>query len=93
MNVERLKILATFIRGQIELAHRPPVGCVQLNNEEAALCAEALEKVLALTLSEEDERDIGYIQGRLAVLHKDGRSYAVRSLADQALKAITRLKP
>lgn len=40
---ERLKVLAAFIRNQVSLADRPPVGCVQLNNEEASLCADALE--------------------------------------------------
>lgn len=37
--------LARFLRNQISLADRPPAGSVQLNNEEAAVCAEALEAV------------------------------------------------
>jgi hypothetical protein len=41
---ERLSILARFIRNQVSLADRPPPGCIQLNNDEAQLCAEALER-------------------------------------------------
>lgn len=40
---ERLKVLARFIRNQASLADRPPPGCIQLNNDEALLCADALE--------------------------------------------------
>jgi hypothetical protein len=40
---ERMQILARFLRSQIALPDRPPVGCVQLNNEEATVCAIALE--------------------------------------------------
>jgi hypothetical protein len=42
---ERRLTLARFLRNQIALADRPPVGCVQLNNEEAEVCAQALERV------------------------------------------------
>lgn len=42
---ERMVVLARFLRNQISLADRPPPGCVQLNNEEAAVCATALERV------------------------------------------------
>lgn len=41
---ERLTVLAGFIRNQVGLADRPPPGCIQLNNAEALLCAEALER-------------------------------------------------
>lgn len=41
---ERHAVLARFIRNQVSLSDRPPVGCIQLNNEEASLCAEALEQ-------------------------------------------------
>jgi hypothetical protein len=41
---ERLATLARFIRNQVGLADRPPPGCIQLNNEEALLCAQALER-------------------------------------------------
>lgn len=44
MTNERLQILARFIRNQVSLADRPPPGCIQLNNDEALLCAEALER-------------------------------------------------
>lgn len=37
-------VLARFLRSQIALTDRPPVGCVQLNDEEATLCAEALDE-------------------------------------------------
>lgn len=50
---ERLQVLARFIRNQVSLADRPPPGCIQLNNDEALLCAEALENVGHL----ERERD------------------------------------
>jgi hypothetical protein len=40
---ERAGILARFIRNQVSLADRPPPGCIQLNNEEATVCAIALE--------------------------------------------------
>src|SRR5262249_19674373 len=33
------------LRNQVWLADRPPPGCVQLNNDEALLCAQALERV------------------------------------------------
>jgi hypothetical protein len=46
---ERMAVLARFIRNQISLADRPPPGCIQLNNDEAAVCAEALERVTAET--------------------------------------------
>jgi hypothetical protein len=42
---DRLMVLARFIRNQIGLADRPPPSCIQLNNDEALLCAEALEAV------------------------------------------------
>jgi hypothetical protein len=41
----RMAVLARFIRNQVSLADRPPPGCIQLNNDEASLCAEALERV------------------------------------------------
>jgi hypothetical protein len=41
---ERLATLARFIRNQVGLADRPPPGCIQLNNDEALLCAQALER-------------------------------------------------
>ena len=41
---ERLVTLARFLRNQVGLADRPPPGCIQLNNAEALLCAEALER-------------------------------------------------
>lgn len=44
MTNERLLVLARFIRNQVALADRPPPGCIQLNNDEASLCAEALER-------------------------------------------------
>lgn len=40
---ERMRTLAKFLRSQIELADRPPVGRVELNNEEAEICRLALE--------------------------------------------------
>lgn len=46
----RLLTLAAFIRGQVALADRPPPGCVQLNNDEALLAAEALELIGATPL-------------------------------------------
>lgn len=39
----RLKVLAAFIRNQVSLGDRPPVGRIELGNEEASLCADALE--------------------------------------------------
>lgn len=42
---ERIAVLARFIRNQVGLADRPPPGCIQLNNAEALLCAEALERL------------------------------------------------
>lgn len=36
--------LARFIRNQVALADRPPPGCIQLNNDEALVCASALEQ-------------------------------------------------
>lgn len=45
--IERALILARYLRSQIALADRPPVGRVELNNEEAGVCAEALEKLAA----------------------------------------------
>lgn len=44
---DRARILARFLRNQIALKDRPPVGCVQINNEEAEVCAKALEQVAA----------------------------------------------
>jgi hypothetical protein len=41
----RMSVIAQFIRNQVSLADRPPPGCIQLNNDEALLCAEALERV------------------------------------------------
>jgi len=46
---DRLMVLARFIRNQVSLADRPPPGCIQLNNNEALLCAEALEQVTGET--------------------------------------------
>lgn len=46
MTNDRLQILARFIRNQVALADRPPPGCIQLNNDEALLCAEAIERVI-----------------------------------------------
>jgi hypothetical protein len=43
---KRLATLAQFIRNQVGLAERPPPGCIQLNNEEALLCAQALERAV-----------------------------------------------
>jgi hypothetical protein len=42
----RLVTLAAFIWNQVALADRPPPGCIQLNNEEATRCAEALEALV-----------------------------------------------
>lgn len=42
---KRMQILARFIRNQVSLADRPPPGCIQLNNEEATVCAIALERL------------------------------------------------
>lgn len=53
---ERLLVLARFLRGQIALADRPPAGHVQINNEEATRCAEALEKVASETGEKLDDR-------------------------------------
>jgi hypothetical protein len=39
----RAATLANYLRSQIGLADRPPVGRVELNNEEATRCVEALE--------------------------------------------------
>lgn len=39
--------LARYIRSQVALAQVKPAGCVQLNNAEALLCAEALEALAA----------------------------------------------
>lgn len=41
-----LVTLATFLRNQVTLSDRPPVGCVQMNNEEAMTCVQALESEL-----------------------------------------------
>lgn len=42
----RLQVLAAYLRSQVALADRPPVGRVELNNEEATLCAVVLERFL-----------------------------------------------
>jgi hypothetical protein len=44
---ERMRTLAKFLRSQIALADRPPVGRVELNNEEAYACVLALEALVA----------------------------------------------
>lgn len=38
-----MEILARFLQSQIALTDRPPVGRVELNNEEAEVCAVALD--------------------------------------------------
>jgi len=48
LDFERLSTLAAFIRSQVALGARPPVGRVELNNEEAALCAEVVERFLII---------------------------------------------
>jgi hypothetical protein len=47
-STERMAVLARFLRNQIALADRAPPGCVQLNNEEAAVCAQAIEQLTSL---------------------------------------------
>lgn len=51
----RMGVLARFIRNQVSLADRPPPGCIQLNNDEASLCAEALERASALDVPAEHD--------------------------------------
>ena len=46
LDFQRLTTLAAFLRSQVALAERPPVGRVELNNEEATLCAEVLERFI-----------------------------------------------
>jgi hypothetical protein len=47
LDFARVRRLAAYIRRQISLAERPPVGRIELNNEEAAICADALEILAA----------------------------------------------
>lgn len=42
-DLERLTILAKFLRNQAALSDRPPVGRVELNNEETLLIADVLD--------------------------------------------------
>lgn len=40
---ERIKTLAAFLRNQAGLADRPPVGRVEMNNDEALILADVLD--------------------------------------------------
>jgi len=71
---ERLQILARFIRNQVSLADRPPPGCIQLNNDEALLCAEALERSLVET-SGDAQRDIAALRLMLAGAYSGSNLY------------------
>jgi hypothetical protein len=46
LELDRLTTLARFIRSQVALGNRPPAGRIELNNEEATLCAEVIERFL-----------------------------------------------
>lgn len=44
LDYERIAVLARFIRSQVQLAERPPPGRIEINNDEAELCARVLER-------------------------------------------------
>lgn len=44
---QRVITLARYLRNQVALTDRPPVGRVELNNEEATVAAEAMEELAA----------------------------------------------
>lgn len=46
LEMDRLATLARFIRSQVVLGKTPPAGRIELNNEEATLCAEVIERFL-----------------------------------------------